>query len=198
MKGDLRKNQILKCATKLFARNGYYHTHVESILREARIGKGTFYLYFKNKEELFMAILDQYLDEWENSVEAALIHESQKDVIGYYQALITRSLQFFKDHKDLCNIFLRIGPSVNELHNKYVDMFEARMMYYVVNDLKKGIDAGFIRRDIDIELMANMMLGAHLRVAYAYFVLKAGQKDLPTIEHIAEQFFQLIYKGLHS
>ncbi|MEN6474059.1 MAG: TetR/AcrR family transcriptional regulator [Syntrophaceae bacterium] len=197
MKGDLRKDQIMMCAIKLFAKKGYYNTHVEDILPEIRIGKGTFYRYFKSKEELYIAILVRYLDEWEKSVESTLVTMSKKDVIGYYQALIARSLQFFRDHPDLCNIFLRIGPSVNELHNKYVDVFEAKMVQYVIDDLKKGIDAGYVRRDIDIELMANIMLGAHLRVVYNYFVLKAKHKNLPDLEHISEQFFALIYKGLH-
>jgi TetR/AcrR family transcriptional regulator, fatty acid metabolism regulator protein len=197
MKADLRRKQIIECAAKQFAMNGYYHTHVSTILREAKIGIGTFYMYFKNKEDLFISILVKYLDEWEESVQTSLINMSQKDIIGYYQALITQSLKFFKEHADLCNIYLRIGPSVNELHGKYIDLFEAKMVQYVVDDLKRGIKAGFIRKDIDIELMANMMLGAHLRVVYYYFVLKHSQKDLPAIEHITDQFFKLIYTGLH-
>ena len=68
MKGELRKNQILDGAEKLIARNGYYQTHVEDILREVKLGKGTFYLYFKNKEDLFISILERFLDDWEEVV----------------------------------------------------------------------------------------------------------------------------------
>jgi AcrR family transcriptional regulator len=196
MKGDLRRKQILECAAKQFAMKGYYHTHVANILHEAKIGIGTFYLYFKNKEDLFLSILVKYLDEWEEAVEASLTDLSQQDIIGYYKALITRSLRFFQEHEDLCNIYLRIGPSVNELHSQYIDLFEAKMVQYVVADLQKGIDAGFINTDLDIELVANMMLGAHLRVAYYYFVLQHSRTDLPTLEHISEQFFQVIFMGL--
>ena len=57
MKGELRKNQILDGAKKLIARNGYYQTHVEDILREVKLGKGTFYLYFKNKEDLYLFLM---------------------------------------------------------------------------------------------------------------------------------------------
>jgi AcrR family transcriptional regulator len=39
MKGELRKNQILDGAKKLIARNGYYQTRVEDILREVKLGK---------------------------------------------------------------------------------------------------------------------------------------------------------------
>ena len=68
MKGSLRRNQILECAKDIFSHKGYHKTHVEDILQEARIGKGTFYQYFKNKEDLFIALLVQFLDDWEKAV----------------------------------------------------------------------------------------------------------------------------------
>ena len=100
MKGELRKNQILDGAKKLIARNGYYQTHVEDILREVKIGKGTFYLYFNNKEDLFIAILERFLEEWERTVLVALTDTGQKDLRTYFLALITRSLQFFKQNEE--------------------------------------------------------------------------------------------------
>jgi AcrR family transcriptional regulator len=198
MKAEMRKNQILECGIKLFSQKGYYETHVETILREAKIGKGTFYLYFKNKEDLFISILVKFLDEWEIAARIPLAELNQKDLISYYQALVTRSFQFFKEHEDLCNLYLRIGPSVNELHSTFVDKFERKMVNYVVCDLRQGVDAGFIRKDLDVELMANMMIGAHMRVVYYYFVLNRMQPGLPDIQHISDQFFKLIFKGLHS
>jgi TetR/AcrR family transcriptional regulator, fatty acid metabolism regulator protein len=197
MKGELRKNQIITCATKLFAKNGYYNTHVETILKEAKIGKGTFYLYFKNKEELFISILVNFLDEWEQAAQVPLSELAQKNLLGYYKALVARSLKFFKEHEDLCNLYLKIGPSVNELHVSFVDIFEHKMVQYVTDDLRKGVDAGFVRKDLDTELIANMIIGSLLRVVYYYFVLNHKRKVLPDIEHIADQFFNLIFKGMH-
>ncbi len=198
MKAELRKNQIITCATKLFAKNGYYNTHVETILKEARIGKGTFYLYFKNKEELFISILVKFLDEWEQAAQVPLSELAQKDILGYYKALVTRSLKFFKEHEDLCNLYLKIGPSVNELHVSFDDIFERKMVQYVVTDLQKGVDAGFVNKDLDTEIIANMIIGALLRVVYYYFVLNHKKKKLPSIEHIADQFFNLIFKGMNG
>jgi TetR/AcrR family transcriptional regulator, fatty acid metabolism regulator protein len=198
MKAELRKNQIITCATKLFAKNGYYNTHVETILKEARIGKGTFYLYFKNKEELFISILVKFLDEWEQAAQVPLSQLAQKDLLGYYKALVARSLRFFKEHDDLCSLYLKIGPSVNELHVSFVDIFERKMVQYVVQDLQKGVEAGFVNKDLDTEIIANMIIGALLRVVYYYFVLNHKRKKLPGIEHIADQFFSLIFKGMNG
>ena len=42
----------------MFARQGYSETVVDDIAGQAGIGKGTLYLYFKSKEEIFLAALD--------------------------------------------------------------------------------------------------------------------------------------------
>jgi AcrR family transcriptional regulator len=198
MKGELRKNQILDGAKKLIARNGYYETHVEDILREVKIGKGTFYLYFKNKEDLFIAILERFLDEWEGTVLGALADTGQQDLRTYFLTLITRSLQFFKQNEDLCNIYLRIGPGISDIFETYIERFEQKLLKYVTDELIKGVDAALFRKDLDIKVMANILVGAHLRIAYYYFVLKKGKRGNPSIERIAEEFFNLIFKGLCS
>ncbi len=198
MKGDLRKSQILDGAKKLIARNGYYQTHVEDILREVKIGKGTFYLYFKNKEDLFIAILERFLDEWEEVVLKVTAEPGHKDLQSYFQALITRSLYFFKQNKELCNIHLRIGPGISDVFEPYIERFEQKMLKYVADELQKGVQAGFFRKDMDIDVIANILVGALLRIAYYYFVVKKGKRNKPNIEHISEEFFKLITKGLQS
>ena len=198
MKAELRKNQILDGAKKLIARNGYYQTHVEDILREVKLGKGTFYLYFKNKEELFVSILEKSLDEWEEVVLKATTETGHEDLPGYFQSLITRSLYFFKRNEELCNIYLRIGPGINDIFEPYIERFEQKMLKYVTDELQKGVHAGFFRKDMNIDVMANMLVGALLRISYYYFIVQKGKRKKPNIEHISEEFFNLITRGLQS
>jgi TetR/AcrR family fatty acid metabolism transcriptional regulator len=198
MWGELRKNQILDAAKKLIARKGYYQTHVEDVLHEVKMGRGTFYLYFKNKEDLFISILEKFLDEWEEAVLATTMNPDRSDLQAYFQSLITRSLQFFKQNEDLCNIYLRIGPGINEIFEPYIERFEQKMLKYVIDELKRGLQAGFFRKDLDIEVVANIIVGAHLRLAYYYFVVKKRKRGLPKINHISDEFFNLIVRGLIS
>src|SRR2546428_13956307 len=52
---DRRPDEILDAALRVFARSGLHRTNLEEVAREAGISKGTIYLYFKDKEELFVA-----------------------------------------------------------------------------------------------------------------------------------------------
>lgn len=55
---EARRRMILDAATKLFGRHGYHATTVPMIVREADVSTGSFYMYFRNKEDVFNAALE--------------------------------------------------------------------------------------------------------------------------------------------
>lgn len=59
---DVRKNEILDTAQRLFYMKGYEKCTVNDILKEISIAKGTFYHYFKSKEEVLDAIVSRNTD----------------------------------------------------------------------------------------------------------------------------------------
>ncbi len=61
-----RRQEFLSAAQKLFIENGYYKTSVDDICGEMGVAKGLFYYYFKSKEDLVEAIVD---DLWDGAVE---------------------------------------------------------------------------------------------------------------------------------
>ncbi|MGE6630603.1 TetR/AcrR family transcriptional regulator [Bacillus sp. NPDC077027] len=56
-----RRNEILNAAETLFSTKGYQQTTIIDILKEVGIAKGTFYYYFKSKEEVMDAIIDRII-----------------------------------------------------------------------------------------------------------------------------------------
>lgn len=59
---DERKNEILDAAERLFHQKGYEKCTVNDILNEIAIAKGTFYYYFKSKEEVMDAVVSRYTE----------------------------------------------------------------------------------------------------------------------------------------
>src|ERR1700751_1274747 len=54
---DARPQELLGAALDLFAERGFASTRLEDVARRAGVSKGTLYLYFANKEELFKAVV---------------------------------------------------------------------------------------------------------------------------------------------
>lgn len=55
---EIRQQEILNAAKKLFEEKGYENTPVEAIIKEADIAKGTFYYYFKTKKDILKALVE--------------------------------------------------------------------------------------------------------------------------------------------
>jgi len=57
-----KRELILRAATRVFARNGYFNSKVADIAAEAGIADGTVYLYFKSKDEILHSIFDRAME----------------------------------------------------------------------------------------------------------------------------------------
>ncbi|GED67966.1 TetR family transcriptional regulator [Brevibacillus reuszeri] len=58
-----RRAEIISAAGELFRNQGYVHTSVESIIQKVGVAKGTFYYYFKSKEEILDAFVHSMVDQ---------------------------------------------------------------------------------------------------------------------------------------
>ena len=57
-------DKILAAAAQLFASHHFHQARMEDIADLAEVGKGTLYRYFKDKEELYMALLSRVTEDW--------------------------------------------------------------------------------------------------------------------------------------
>jgi AcrR family transcriptional regulator len=65
-----KEKAIIEAAIKLYATKGFASTSIQEIVTESGISKGAFYLYFKSKDALLIAILEYYFDYIEKKLEA--------------------------------------------------------------------------------------------------------------------------------
>jgi AcrR family transcriptional regulator len=67
-----RRQAILEAAWRIFQQSTYETVTMDSVARETSLAKGTLFLYFHTKEELFLAVIEQQLAEWFASVDEKL------------------------------------------------------------------------------------------------------------------------------
>ena len=58
-----KRERILEVAEELFLTNSIENTSVNQITRQAHVAKGTFYLYFEDKDELVFEIVNRFVDK---------------------------------------------------------------------------------------------------------------------------------------
>ena len=71
---EARPGELLEAALDLFIEKGFAATRVDEVAARAGVSKGTLFLYFPSKEELFKAVVRQNIagrfDEWRQELEA--------------------------------------------------------------------------------------------------------------------------------
>ena len=65
LKKEQRRRSIIRASLRVFSRKGYETTALDEVAREARLAKGTLYLYFKDKEDLYFHVMLAVLERLE-------------------------------------------------------------------------------------------------------------------------------------
>ncbi|WP_258869238.1 TetR/AcrR family transcriptional regulator [Aquitalea aquatica] len=145
-KKEARPTEILDAALGLFVEKGYRATKMEDIARAAGVTKGTPYLYFQNKEEIFKAIargtivanlqqLDQIARDFDGSA-SVLLHrmvEQWWQQVGSAQSA------------GLCKLMIAEAANFPELAQFYFDEVIAPSNQMLSMVLQRGIDSGEFR-----------------------------------------------------
>lgn len=67
-----KRQQIIEAAFRLFKENGFYATGVDLIMRQANVSKRTMYVYFPTKNDLIVAVLNHYHNDYQGNVDKLL------------------------------------------------------------------------------------------------------------------------------
>ncbi len=89
-----KKAQILEAALQVIGKKGTAGTKIQDIAEEAGIGKGTIYLYYKNKQEIFQSILEQHIGSRNDNIQEIMTSDaSPEDKVRSLLAGFTASVE---------------------------------------------------------------------------------------------------------
>src|SRR5690606_6336556 len=103
MKKNDKYYSILEAAKKVFAQEGYHGASISKIAKEADIGDGTVYLYFKNKEDILIQLFDTAIYHRHVPKSESLIEPLQDPRIMLYE-LIRNHFDFFGEDYDMAKV----------------------------------------------------------------------------------------------
>lgn len=100
-----RRRKLLNVAIRLFGRKGYHATTVPMIVRASGISTGTFYLYFRDKEDIFAAALGELGERISAALNNAMA-AAGPDVLSHMQTAVKALVQFLADHPQEARILI--------------------------------------------------------------------------------------------
>ena len=170
---ELRRKAILKAGGKLFKKVGYLNTSMEMVAEEAQLSKGTLYLYFKNKDDLYanciledgLKYLNSFFEEAEEKSDTV-----EEAIIAYADAYY----QFTQKYPELFNLLMGVDTAatfdlanVSDETRKKMDDLQRMIFGQRIEFLQKGIDEGFLKDNFStcytlVQLWVSVVGGLHL------------------------------------
>ncbi|MCS6989890.1 MAG: TetR/AcrR family transcriptional regulator, partial [Chloroherpetonaceae bacterium] len=101
---EAKRQLLIRAAIEVFSQKGFHETKMQDIADYAAVGKGTLYEYFETKEDLFLAVYDSWIDEYE----ADMLRQSERplDPVSKASALIDTTVEFYEKHANHAAILL--------------------------------------------------------------------------------------------
>lgn len=155
-----KKQRIMEAAVRLFRARQFHELTLDEVATEADVGKGTIYLYFTDKDDLFFQTAVAGFDEMCERLRA-----SATDGASFRDRLVQASetiSDFFRERRPLFRMILAEGERTlgrgKSLRQRWSEQ-RKKMTAIVAGIVMHGVESGEVRGDVPAEIMAEYLLG---------------------------------------
>jgi AcrR family transcriptional regulator len=157
-RAELRRDEILDAAERVFAEKGYHEAGIADIAADLGMGHGTFYRYFRNKHDIAATVLERVVAR----IAAAGLAEDPEasETLDQYREQTARILRGMFDLIDEHPMVMRFFHSQSIVVD--ADRLAAALDAYSTftrRFLANGVRRGFLRADLDVEITAQALVG---------------------------------------
>ena len=177
-----KKQRIMQAAEELFSTRQFHEITLDEIAKQADVGKGTIYLYFTDKDDLFFQTAVAGFDEL-----CELVAQSSFGGVTFHQGLLQMCEKisgFFRRRRPLFRIIRNeddrtLGVGGNLRHRWLKRRKELTAAMAVI--IKQGVASGVVRRDIAAPVLAEYLLGMLRTRALEMEDTRESQKNLVSL-----------------
>jgi AcrR family transcriptional regulator len=193
-----RRLRITEAARQLFLEHGFQETTIEMITERAGVSTGTFYLYFKNKRQLYMTLYADGIDIFREMAEQAISWPGMTS-LAKISAIAHAYYRFYVEHTAYFDILAFIHMHEAELKeptemSSMLDQKAIELLKTIENVIKDGIQSGEFA-PMDTWNATNALWGM-----MDGLVMLAERKNVMvmgvTLENLFKQAIEIIFYGI--
>ncbi len=156
-----KKEKILSALEKIMPEKRFHEITLDEVAQTAKVGKGTIYRYFKDKDDLFFQLAIRGFDEMCSILEEQPAPESGEDFIRHLVQVCERISKFFKKRRALLRltnsqegIISRFSPNSRERWSEH----RQRLSKALGGVLEYGLPSGLISDELPVQTQARFLL----------------------------------------
>ncbi|HEX7033941.1 MAG TPA: TetR/AcrR family transcriptional regulator [Nitrososphaera sp.] len=152
------KEKIIQAAIESFSQSGYDRTKMEDIAKRLGLSKGTIYLYFRSKEDLFIAICERNIQKSDKEDAGFFVN---KENVASDAEQIYDNIRRREQGNDRVMLEMVAESARNQKLKKSMYELHLKVHDHVMQSIKAKIDAGFIREDVDVASLAIALVALY-------------------------------------
>jgi TetR/AcrR family fatty acid metabolism transcriptional regulator len=188
-----KREVILRAATRVFARNGYFNSKVADIARAANVADGTVYLYFKSKEEILHSIFDQNMAEAIASGRKLI--EKIDDPKEKLRRIAVLHLERLGADRDLAIVFQVELRGSTKFMREFSAAGFAEYLGLLRKTFEEGQRSGVFRKNLNAKQVSKILFGALDEMATNWIISKRSYQLEPMAEVVMDVFLNGVSSG---
>lgn len=178
------REKIIAVASKMFLQYGIRSVSIDDVCKQLSISKKTFYIYFKQKEDLVDAFMTTYEEQKENELRQVL---GKGNAIDDLLAFMRFSKEFVTLSKKCPALFFDLEKYYQPILEKRYRIREEKISNAFTANLEKGIEEGLYRNNLNTNMLC-LFFGFHQR-AIVFEKLKQILKEKNSSQEEFTHFF---------
>ena len=152
------KEKIVQAAIESFAQTGFDRTKMEDIAKRLGLSKGTIYLYFKSKEDLFLAICEYNIQKGDKEDVGLFI---RKENVASDAEQIYDNIRRREQGNDRVMLEMVAESARNPKLRKAMYELHVKVHEHVMQGVRNKIEQGFLRKDVDAISLAIALVALY-------------------------------------
>lgn len=190
---ERRRREIVAAAREVFAIRGYHAASIDHVIERAGIARGTFYLYFEGKHDVFESLLEEALAELRARIKRVDLGPGAMPPHVQLRGSLVRALEYVLENPHFTRLLLGSWMNPDPEVAGTVDAFYRHVEELIARSIKHGMRLGLVRR-IDASLVAAALLGTVRGITGK--LLESKKK--PPIERAVDEIIALVIAGIGS
>jgi TetR/AcrR family fatty acid metabolism transcriptional regulator len=158
MKTADKHSKIIRAATKVFAKKGFFNARISDIAKEAKVADGTIYLYFNNKYDMLLSVFEEKIGKLVDQINSQI--EKEEDPRRMLELFIANHLREMKKNKNLAEVIQIELRQTNKMIKDYRNNKFSEYLNIISTIIKEGQKKNVFRQDILPGLAKRAIFGA--------------------------------------
>lgn len=150
------KEKIIKAAIRVFSAKGYDGATMDEIAQASRLTKPMIYYHFKNKKDLYLYLLETYVERFYNRLQDILT--APRDHLQILGMLIDYYDESFRTNPEMLQLYQRETVGHGRFLEHLTERYFSKILEQMAAFFRKGAEAGVFRSSLNYDLCAMTLV----------------------------------------